>query len=370
MIDAACFGGAFRGRTVLVTGHTGFKGSWLALWLTALGAKVIGYSAYLPSDPCNFSVCGLERSLVHCTGDIRDLASLEKVISAHKPEIVFHLAAQPIVRTSYDQPRETFEVNALGTANVLECVRRYPGVLAVVMITSDKCYKNVEWEWGYRENDAVGGDDPYSASKACAELIIHSYAASFFASPSGTRIASVRAGNVIGGGDWAAARIVPDCIRSWVAGKEVEIRSPHSTRPWQHVLEPLSGYLQVGAELLSRPELHGMAFNFGPAARVNQSVSELITAMAAQWPGARSVIRDVQDGKKESGLLRLSCDRALALLGWHEVLPFADTVRFTSDWYRAWHDGGKDMAAFTREQIGGYQAAAVRQGIRWATTGK
>jgi len=225
------FGGLYKGKTVLVTGHTGFKGSWLTAWLISLGAKVVGYSAYLPSEPCNFTVCNLGDHIASIEGDIRDVEKMKQVFLKYKPDAVFHLAAQPIVRRAYNDPKLTFDTNVMGTINVLESIRAVSGVKAAVIITSDKCYQNVEWPWGYRENDRVGGDDPYSASKACAEIACHSYIKSFFQNKNSPRVATARAGNVIGGGDWADARIIPDCVRAWAKGKEAYIRNPNSTRP-------------------------------------------------------------------------------------------------------------------------------------------
>jgi CDP-glucose 4,6-dehydratase len=364
---ADCFGGIYAGKTVLVTGHTGFKGSWLSVWLTALGARVIGYSAYLPSEPCNFQACGLEGRLSHNVGDIRNLERLVEVIRSSRPDVIFHLAAQPIVRTSYDLPKETFDTNAGGTLNVLECLRLFPEIKAGVFITSDKCYRNVEWPWGYRENDELGGDDPYSASKACAELTVRSYAASFFSESHTPRISTARAGNVIGGGDWAKSRIVPDCMRAWSKGERPVIRSPRSTRPWQHVLEPLSGYLWLGANLLASPRLRGESFNFGPDAQVNQSVQDLLRAFKVGWEGADWIEQQESDTRKESALLKLCCDKALHSLGWHAILGFDETVAFTVEWYRAFYSGHADMHRLSFDQVEHYSSIAAGKKLAWAT---
>jgi len=363
------FNGVYAGKTVLVTGHTGFKGSWLSMWLIALGARVIGYSAYLPSDPCNFEACGLESRLSHNIGDIRDQERLRQVIRTFHPDVVFHLAAQPIVRSSYELPKETFDTNAGGTVNVLDCLRQFPEIKVAVLITSDKCYRNVEWPWGYRENDELGGDDPYSASKACAEIIFRAYALSFFSEPDKTRISSVRAGNVIGGGDWAVARLVPDCVRAWSRGQRPTIRSPYSTRPWQHILEPLSGYLWLGANLITSSNLRGESFNFGPDAAVNQSVHELLLAFKSRWEGADWIEREEKSQKKEGALLKLCCDKALQYLGWHSVLGFEEMVDFTVDWYRAFYSGHAEMYGFSLEQVRKYSLAALEKKLAW-TTGK
>lgn len=364
------FDGVYKNRKVLVTGHTGFKGSWLTLWLKQLGAEVTGYSAYLPSKPCNFEVMRLEKQINHVQGDVLDIRRLGETFKKNKPQMVFHLAAQPIVRKSYDDPKRTFDTNVGGTVNVLECIRRSPSVKAAVIITSDKCYRNVEWTWGYRENDALGGDDPYSASKACAEIVVNSYVKSFF-SDDGARakVATARAGNVVGGGDWAADRIVPDCVRSWAAGRSAVIRNPSSTRPWQHVLEPLSGYLLLGAALYSSGALNGEAFNFGPEQKTNESVAKLIGAMSSCWSEARwERYKGKNSGKKESSLLKLSCDKALNLLHWRSALPFDETVALTAEWYKKYYAGrGRaDMGRYAVGQIESYIEKAVERGIPWA----
>ncbi len=357
------FKGVYRGKTVLVTGHTGFKGSWLSQWLISLGAKVIGYSAYLPSKPCNFEVSGIKGRLRHIEGDIRDIEKLKAVFLKHRPDMVFHLAAQSIVGRSYEEPKLTFDTNVGGTVNVLECIRHAPSVRAAVIITSDKCYRNVEWLWGYRENDTLGGNDPYSASKACAELAFHAYIKSFF-DGRGAHIATTRAGNVIGGGDWAQNRIIPDCVRAWSKGKEAVIRNPEATRPWQHVLEPLSGYLSLGSELYKSERLHGEAFNFGPDALVNQPVRELIEIFLKYW-GKAGWRHKAEKKMKEAGLLKLSCDKALALLKWRPVLTFGESVRMTAEWYKAYYGKQADMQEFSLRQIDFYTAEAKRQRQAW-----
>ncbi len=361
------FDDAYRGRRVLITGHTGFKGSWLALWLKQLGAEVGGFSLGLPTEPCGFDILGLAHHVRHYLGDIRDRAALEKVVDEFRPEIVFHLAAQSLVRRSYEDPVLTFETNAMGMVNLLECVRARSWISAVVLITSDKTYRNDEWCWGYRETDALGGRDPYSGSKSCADLIAHSYYHSFLQNgPS--RVAVTRAGNVIGGGDWAADRIVPDCIRAWSVGQSVAVRNPHATRPWQHVLEPLSGYLWLGARLLAQQAgINGEAFNFGPDAVVTETVAQLLEAMQKRWPGVHwSAIADLEGGGKEAGMLKLSCDKALFHLQWRAVLQFRETVEFTIDWYRSWHEGRVDMREYTKGQIQRYNNIARGFGIAWA----
>jgi CDP-glucose 4,6-dehydratase len=361
-----CFADIYRGRRVLVTGHTGFKGSWLALWLEHLGAEVAGFSVDVPSSPANFELLGLEKRIHHYVGDIRDRMRLAQVIDEFRPEMVFHLAAQSLVRRSYADPVRTFETNAMGMVNLLECVRTRPWVEVAVLITSDKAYRNVEWCWGYRETDALGGNDPYSGSKSCADLVAHSYYHSFLRHTP-TRMATTRAGNVIGGGDWADDRIVPDCIRAWSKGESVAVRSPQATRPWQHVLEPLSGYLWLGARLWQKFDgLNGEAFNFGPDAHVNQTVAELLGAMAIRWPGVQwQVPEGCELGGHEAKLLKLSCDKALFHLNWRAVLQFPETVAFTVDWYRAWHSRRQDIYAYTVKQIERYCRSAEARGGAW-----
>ena len=332
---------AFAGQRVLVTGHTGFKGSWLTAWLLELGAEVAGYSDNVPTTPSHFDALGLSGRIRDLRGDVRDAAAVERAITDFAPDIVFHLAAQALVRPSYDDPVRTFEVNTLGTLYLLEAIRKAPSVKAVVCITSDKAYRNDEWVWGYRETDHLGGEDPYSASKGCAELVARSYFGSFF--KDGPRCATTRAGNVIGGGDWAVDRIVPDCARAWAAGRPVEIRSPHATRPWQHVLEPLSGYLWLGAHLLHNMEaplpVSGEAFNFGPAADVNNTVAEVVDELGRHWPAFSCVMdRAGQGGRKECTLLKLCCDKALATLRWQATLSFTDTLRMTAEWYKTYYE--------------------------------
>lgn len=367
-VNGSAFGGAFQGRRVLVTGHTGFKGSWLAHWLRHLGAEVAGYSVDVPTTPSNFEILGLRKDVRHVEGDIRDIKALARAIDDFHPDVVFHMAAQALVRRSYADPVATFETNAMGMVNLLECVRMRPWIETAVLITSDKAYRNDEWCWGYRETDALGGHDPYSGSKSCADLIAHSYFHSFLRDGP-VRMAITRAGNVIGGGDWADDRIVPDCIKAWTRGEPVVVRSPKATRPWQHVLEPLSGYLWLAARLLqSQRGLHGEAFNFGPEANVNQTVAELIDSMSKRWPGVRwQVPEGMAQGGREANLLKLSCDKALFHLQWRAALLFPETVEFTVDWYRTWHEGRRDMREFADAQIDRYTQLAAQRGISWAT---
>jgi len=360
------FNNIYSGRRVLVTGHTGFKGSWLSLWLLRLNAKVAGFSVDIPSSPSNFDLWGLENQIQHYQGDIRDQNRLADVMDDFKPEIIFHLAAQSLVRRSYDDPVSTFETNTMGMVNLLECIRQRSWIEVAVLITSDKAYRNNEWCWGYRETDTLGGHDPYSGSKSCAELVAHSYYHSFLQHGL-VRIATTRAGNVIGGGDWADNRIIPDCIRAWSNKKEVIIRSPQATRPWQHVLEPLSGYLWLAARLWESGEgLNGEAFNFGPDARINQTVAELLDEMLMHWPEAQwNVPEGCEQGGHEANLLKLSCDKVLFHLNWQAVMQFRETVEFTIDWYRSWHEGKEDILGYTVSQIDRYCQLAKSRDLPW-----
>jgi len=360
---------AYAGKTVLVTGHTGFKGSWLTAWLLNLGARVVGISNGIPTQPSMFTVIGLEKRISHHVADVRDLAAVKSIIAAEKPDYVIHLAAQAIVSLSYKDPVETVSTNVIGTMNVLEALRGYFKACAVLLITSDKCYDNVEWEWGYRENDRLGGKDVYSGSKGAAELIIRSYVDSFFRGEGEkVRIGICRAGNVVGGGDWATDRIVADCMRAWSKGEAVEIRSPKATRPWQHVLEPLSGYLALGMALAGGA-LHGEAFNFGPRAEQSHTVLDLLSEIAARW-GHSDVEKAVRVTANvpfhEAGLLKLSCDKALFHLKWEPTLIYPETVEFISDWYIGYYKNKDDMYALTNRQIADYEKAAVERGRQWA----
>jgi CDP-glucose 4,6-dehydratase len=362
------FDGVYAGKRVLVTGHTGFKGSWLSHWLLQLGAKVTGFSLYLPSTPSNFEVLGLRSRLDHREGDLRNPAALQAVFEEVKPEIVFHLAAQAIVHASYDDPKTTLDTNFGGTVNVLEAIRRSGSVRAAVLITSDKCYENVEWEFGYRETDPLGGKDPYSVSKACAELAIRAYMHSYFSSPTSARIASTRAGNVIGGGDWARDRIVPDCARAWERGKALVVRNPKATRPWQHVLEPLGAYLWLMSRLLETPhQVMGEAFNFGPNGDANHAVDQLVSELEKSWKGHGFQFNGAAtDLKPEAGLLKLNCDKALRRLQWKATLSFEEGVRMTGEWYREYYGGNAVMHEVADQQIGRYVALARERGGVWA----
>ncbi len=354
------FDSAFRGKRVLVTGHTGFKGSWLTSWLLLMGAEVCGVALDPPTEPSMFAILGLEKRCRHHVLDIRNSSGLSKIVSDFAPDYLFHLAAQAIVSRSYADPVDTISTNVVGTANVLEALRPLTKRCVAVMITSDKCYENVEWVWGYRESDALGGKDIYSASKAAAEAVIHAYHHSYFSDAEGPiRLARARAGNVIGGGDWAADRIVADCMRAWNRNDTVAIRCPRATRPWQHVLEPLGGYLALAVALSKRPELQGEAFNFGPLAEQNRTVNELLTTISSQWGfiSPDQAFRVVEDRPfSESHLLKLNCDKARHMLGWHAKWDYSDCVRELVAWYKAFYQGDQDMVEITRAQINAYCA--------------
>ena len=361
------FDNIYKGKRVLITGHTGFKGSWLCTWLLDLGATVAGYSVDVPTEPSHFEALALAKRIQHFQGDVREKSSLQEAMNQFRPEIVFHMAAQSLVRKSYENPVLTFEINSIGTLNLLDCLRDHPSVIATILITSDKCYENVEWLWGYRENDRLGGKDPYSASKACAEIISKVYMETFF-KEKGPSIATTRAGNVIGGGDWALDRIVPDCVRAWSKSEKVQIRNPNATRPWQHVLEPLSGYLVLGQKLLQgNPEMNNQSFNFGPSAKINQSVGELIPDMAKYWPGAKWEFEQELDlGKPESTLLKLNCDKALQMLNWNSVLGFQETIRMTGTWYQDYYgQSPSTVSETTSRQIEEYIEIATQADLAW-----
>jgi CDP-glucose 4,6-dehydratase len=359
----------FSNKKVLVTGHTGFKGSWLSAWLNLLGAKVIGISNDIPSDPCNYEASQLIKIVDDHRIDIRDADAIRQLVQQIQPDFVFHLAAQALVRPSYENPLETLSINALGTANILDALRILKRPVVAVMITSDKAYDNVEWVWGYRETDRLGGKDPYSASKGMAELAVRTYFESYFkCADSKVRLGIARAGNVIGGGDWAVDRIVPDCMKAWSQNNMVDIRSPWATRPWQHVLEPLSGYLALGSELHQRGDTHGEPYNFGPSANQDHSVAELIDEMAKYWNNVRwNDISQSQKHLHEAGLLKLNCDKALFDLKWLPTLKFEETVRLTIEWYKTYYQGSeKSMYSYTVRQIEEYTALAQQRSISWA----
>jgi CDP-glucose 4,6-dehydratase len=360
------FANQYAGKKVFVTGHTGFKGSWLTQWLLDLGAEVTGFSDRVLPAPSLFTSLGLARQtgrFVHVIGDVRDAAALKEAMGSCAPGFVFHLAAQAIVRHSYQAPAETFDVNLMGTVNVLEAVRRLDRPVNVVIVTSDKCYDNKEWVHSYREEDPLGGFDPYSASKGCAELAVNCWRRSFF-HDNRIRVASARAGNVIGGGDWAANRIVPDCIRALCSEQPVPVRSPHAIRPWQHVLEPLSGYLWLGASLAARGADCCTAYNFGPEVKSHRSVSALVAEVLRHWPGKWIDCSDPA-APHEAAWLSLAIDKSFHHLNWRPVWPFETSVEVATRWYRDVAAEGNPLDGVRRD-IARYCADAAHGGLPWA----
>jgi CDP-glucose 4,6-dehydratase len=358
------FGRVFKDRTVLITGHTGFKGSWLAFWLDQMGANIIGYSLPPPTQPNHFDLLDLDITSV--TGDIRDLEKLNDTVKRYQPEIVFHLAAQPLVRSSYENPIETYETNVIGTLKVFETCRKH-NVRAVVNVTSDKCYENKEWIWGYRENDPMGGFDPYSSSKGCAELLTSSYRNSYFPlleykKTHHTLIASCRAGNVIGGGDWAKDRLIPDIILAACQGKITRIRNPQSVRPWQHVLEPLSGYLQIGQTLLEeKPEFAG-PWNFGPGDRESITVQGVAELMKEKWDRINYDIERDPNQVHEANLLLLDSTKSRTLLKWQNIWESAQAIDKTVNWYKTYHETDE---VCTKPDLQSYVRDAKKKNLEW-----
>ncbi len=328
------FNNIYKGKTVLITGDTGFKGSWLALWLLNLGANVVGFALSPKTEKDNYAVCNLGDKLTHIDGDIRNYKSISKVFFEYEPEIVFHLAAQALVMESYKDPLNTFSTNVMGTVNLFEAIRHTPSVKVAINITSDKCYENNEWIYGYREIDPLGGKDPYSASKGASELVTSSYLRSFFNQDGSASIASARAGNVIGGGDWAENRIFPDCMRALINNKPIAIRNPEAVRPWQHVLEPLSGYLTLGSLLYTKGKKYSGAWNFGPLSKNMISVKKLVEEALKQWGSGEYIIESKLSKNEEARLLHLDISKAVNELGWHPVLDFRQTLKFAIEEYR------------------------------------
>lgn len=352
-ITATGFLSAFVGKRVLITGHTGFKGAWLSFLLKEIGAEVLGYALPPTQSDSHFEALGLKQSIQHVEGDVRDAAKLAAIMVQFQPEFVFHLAAQALVRRSYADPVSTFDTNVMGSVNLLEAVRQCASVRSLVYITSDKCYENLEWIWGYRENDRLGGHDPYSASKAASELVFSTYASSFFSHRPELGSATTRAGNVIGGGDWAEDRIVPDCIRAIRDGRVIELRNPDATRPWQHVLEPLSGYLLLAARLRESPATYSGAWNFGPPSSEVRTVLEVAKTIVAGF-GRGSLSVTPGDGKQhEARLLQLNCDKAHQLLAWHPRWNVEQTLVMTTNWYKAVLEGA-EVSTVTRKQLQDY----------------
>ncbi len=341
---------SYEGKKVFITGHTGFKGSWLTYILTQLGADVRGFSLEMNTKPNHFELLNLKDKIDHIVGDITDLPLLQKALKDYQPDFVFHLAAQAIVKDSYDDPVKTFNTNIMGSVNLLEAIRKCDSVKSLVYITSDKCYENSEWIWGYRENDQLGGHDPYSASKGASELVFSAFSRSFFSSRKNFGAASARAGNVIGGGDWAINRIIPDCIRAIKNNVPIKLRNPNATRPWQHVLEPINGYLMLGSLLYSNPESYSGSWNFGPSTSevltVEQVANDIIT-----YIGKGSIeVEKNQEHQHEANLLQLNCDKAKQILGWSPRWGSQKTISSTAKWYKVFLDDG-DIESITKEQI-------------------
>jgi CDP-glucose 4,6-dehydratase len=359
MEDVVAHPSVWRGKRVFLTGHTGFKGGWLALWLASKGAAVRGYALDPETEPSLFDTARIAQHVEDLRGDIRDSAKLEPALREFAPDVVFHMAAQPLVRASYADPIGTFETNVIGTARVLDAVRRTPSVRAVVSVTTDKCYENREWLWGYRESDSLGGYDPYSSSKACAELVTAAYRQSYFPiaklAEHHCAIATARAGNVIGGGDWSTDRLIPDLIRGFISNQPVHIRSPHAIRPWQHVLEPLHGYLLLAEKLLSGDPRCATAFNFGPFDDDARPVGWIADRLVALWGHQARWVHEPDPGAHEANYLKLDASRARAELGWRPRLRLPVALEWVADWYRAWQDGA-DLERVTLEQIVAYES--------------
>jgi CDP-glucose 4,6-dehydratase len=348
---------AWRGRRVLLTGHSGFKGGWLALWLRELGAEVRGYSLAPPDGPTLWQAARLDEVVAGEFADIREAGQLAAAVRGFAPEVVLHLAAQPLVRESYRNPADTYATNVMGTVSLLEAVRQAPSVRAVLVVTTDKCYENREWLWPYRENDPLGGHDPYSASKACAELVCASYRRAFL-EEAGVGLASARAGNVIGGGDFSTDRLLPDVFRAWGADEEVVLRYPQATRPWQHVLEPLAGYLQLTQGLLENSQEFGGAWNLGPGPDSVVSVQNVVSSLAGLWPEPSRWRVESAGQVHEAGMLALDSSQARKRLGWRPRWSLEQALAHTVDWQRAWQ-AGQDMRAFTLQQIERYSSEAL-----------
>ena len=364
MVEKNLFSNIYKDKVVLVTGHTGFKGSWLVFWLLSLGAKVIGYSKEAPTKPNHIEL--LDFDMPSITGDIRDRDKLNKTFEEHKPEIVFHLAAQPLVRYSYDNPLETYETNVIGTLNVFEACNKH-NVKAIVNITSDKAYENQEWARGYKESDPLGGYDPYSSSKGCADLLTNSYRNSYFniqdyKKTHNTLLASCRAGNVIGGGDWAKDRLISDIMVSVSQNKKVVIRSPRATRPWQHVLEPLSGYLQIGQKLLQEKVKYAEAWNFGPSDKESITVEQVVKNIKNHWDKIDYEISNDTNQLHEANLLKLDCSKANMILKWHEVWPSKVTFEKTVNWYKKFYE---EQKVLTLNDLQDYLEDAKTKGLTW-----
>jgi len=368
------FAGRFTGKTVLVTGHTGFKGAWLAIWLEQLGARVVGYSLPPPTTPNLFEACRLAARLEHIEADIRDTDRVAQAINGSKPDFIFHLAAYPLVREAYENPLAAYDTNVMGTLSLLDAVRRNAHPCVIVVVSTDKCYENKEWAYGYRESDRLGGHDPYSASKAAMEIAVASYRLAYFpptrAGEHGVYLATVRAGNVIGGGDWARDRLMPDAVRALSRGETLKVRNPTSVRPWQHVLEPLSGYLWLAAKLAAEGGPYASAWNFGPLATEVYTVADLADAIVRAWGTGGWQPFETTDAPHEAGRLMLSIDKARVDLGWQPVWNFHTAVERTVGWYRAFCVDTADYRKIYQAcaaDIKAYEGAASRTGLAWTS---
>jgi CDP-glucose 4,6-dehydratase len=347
------FDNIYRNRKVLITGHTGFKGTWLTFLLKEMGAKICGFSLPPETTPNHFDMLDLEDNIKHVLGDIRDADALHQTMQDFQPEFVFHLAAQALVKESYTNPVSTFDTNIMGSVNLLEAVRKCDSVRSLVYITSDKCYENVEWIWGYRENDALGGHDPYSASKGAAEIVFAAYERSYFSLRDNLGSATTRAGNVIGGGDWAVDRIIPDCIRAIQNKVPIILRNPHATRPWQHVLEPINGYLALGAKLYTDPEIFTGSWNFGPSTSQIRTVEEVASSIVQSIGKGTIQIGSSNQKHHEANLLQLNCDKAHQLLDWSPIWSVEKTLNMTAEWYKVFMNRGS-IEDITKAQLQDY----------------
>jgi CDP-glucose 4,6-dehydratase len=366
------FKGIFKDKKIFVTGHTGFQGTWLSLWLKSLGAEVIGYSLEPPTNPSLFEITHIENQITHIIGDVRDQQHLEKSLIKHNPDILFHLAAQPLVRTSYEKPIETFQTNIIGTANLLEGLRNVSSIRVCVIITSDKCYENLELNKLHKESDPLGGFDPYSASKGAAEIITSAYKNSFFNSNNikkhNTSISTVRAGNVIGGGDWAIDRIVPDCVRSLILKQPISIRNPKAVRPWQYILEAISGMLWLAVRMWEKPLIFGQPWNFGPDSTKNEiTVKELVELILFEWGNGtfQNKLNKISKEPHEANFLRLDSTKANNILKWKPVYSIEDTIKNTIDWYKKYYSKSENMNQVTLEKISSYIEYAKKMRLPW-----
>lgn len=360
-----CFNNIYDGAKVLITGNSGFKGAWLSMFLKELGSEVIGYSLSPPTSPSLFTALGLAKEITQIHGDVRDLDEMATTFEKFQPEFVFHLAAQPLVRYAYKEPRLTYETNIMGTVNLLECVRMTPSVKVVINVTSDKCYENKEWLYGYREEDPMGGYDPYSSSKGASELVTAAYKTSFFDVNSGVALSSVRAGNVIGGGDWADDRLIPDCVRSLACDQKIVIRCPRAIRPWQYVLDPLSGYLWLGSMMYGNIQAFSSGWNFGPSDTDILNVEDVVKLVVKCWGKGTYKIDDMEQ-PHEAGLLKLDCSKARVLLNWRPAYDICTAIEKTISWYVQFYEGKANIYSLTKAQIMQYIEGAKTRKIAWS----